>query len=248
MRKIKSYARTVGKRLSNMCRSLIQNVLPKYQIDDKKLATLSNLHIEIGFGSGDFIYNMALANPHQNFLGAEVYMNGICSLLKLCQKQPLDNLFIYSNDADHLLEKLLDQSVDGFYVFFPDPWPKKRHNKRRLINKMRLELFFKKLKEAGTFKFITDIEDYFKQVLEDASDQFLLHKKEIFNFNNKIIAKEVTKVDKMLVNQSLDAEIQDQQLYFTKYCCKALKEGRSIFSFIGHKISRIDDNLRLKNV
>lgn len=247
MRKIKSYARTVGKGLSNLCQSLIQNVLPKYQIDDEKLATLPNLHIEIGFGSGDFIYNMALVNPNQNFLGAEVYMNGVCNLLKLCQKQPLNNLFIHPSNADPLLEKLLDNSVDSFYVFFPDPWPKKRHNKRRFVNKMRLDLFFAKLKDSGTFKFVTDIEDYFEQVLEDASEQSLLHKKEIFNFDNKIIAKEVIKVDKMLVDQSLDAEIQSQQLYFTKYCHKALKEGHSIFSFVGHKISSINNNLRLKN-
>jgi len=248
MRKIKSYARTVGKGLSNLCQSLIQNTLPKYQIDNEKLIGLPNLHIEIGFGSGDFIYNMALTNPHQNFLGAEVYMNGVCNLLKLCQKQPLDNLFIYSGDADHILENLPDNFVDAFYVFFPDPWPKKRHNKRRLVNKTRLNLFFTKLKASGTFKFVTVIKDYFDQVMEDVSEQSLLHKKEIFNFDNKIIAKETKGVDKMLVNQSLDIKMQNQKLYFTKYCNKALKEGRSIFSLVGHKITPSIDNLRLKNI
>jgi len=248
MRKIKSYARTVGKGLSKLCQSLIQNTLPKYKINDTQLITLPNLHIEIGFGSGDFIYDMALTNPDQNFLGAEVYMNGVCNLLKLCQKQPLNNLFIHPGDADQLLEKLEDSSVDSFYIFFPDPWPKKRHQKRRFVNKTRLDLLFTKLKKSGTFKFITDIEDYFKQVLEDISGYSLLHKKEIYTFDNKIIAKEINEVDKILLNQSLGTEMQNSQLYFTKYCNKALKEGRSIFSFVGHKISSINNNLRLKNI
>ncbi|AVP87585.1 hypothetical protein phytr_6440 [Candidatus Phycorickettsia trachydisci] len=247
MRKIKSYARTVGKGLSNLCQSLIQNILPKYQIDKEKLTSLPNLHIEIGFGSGDFIYNMALANPHQNFLGIEVYMNGVCNLLKLCQKQPLDNLFIYPGDADHILESLPNNFVDAFYVFFPDPWPKKRHNKRRLVNKNRLSIFFTKLKDSGIFKFVTDIKDYFDQVIEDVGEQSLLHKKEIFNFNNKIIVKKTNKADKMSLDQPLDIKIQTQQLYFTKYCNKALKEGRSVFSLVGHKITPSIDNLRLKN-
>lgn len=166
MRKIKSYARIIGKSLSLSRKVLLENVLPDYQIDLSKISTLQNLHVEIGFGDGQHLLDLALSNPHQNFLGIEVYLNGVCNLLKACGTKRPQNLFIYPGDADLILELVPDNFICAFYILFPDPWPKMRQQKRRFINRQRLELIISKLAPSGSFKFVTDVEDYSAQVLD----------------------------------------------------------------------------------
>jgi tRNA (guanine-N(7)-)-methyltransferase len=174
MRKIKSYARTIGKGLSSLQRGLLEDVLPEYQIDLSKIATLENLHIEIGFGDGYHLLDLAINNPQHNFLGIEVYLNGVCNLLKACESKNLKNLFIYPDDADLILGSIPDNLIHAFYVLFPDPWPKARHQKRRFINAQRIELIINKLVPLGTFRFATDVESYFTQVENLILDHKLL--------------------------------------------------------------------------
>lgn len=164
MKKIKSYARKVGKSLSKGANSLLDEILPKYQINPDQIPEMQNLHIEIGFGYGDHLYDLALNNPESNFLGAEVYLNGVCNLLKLCKKHPLNNIFVYPGDIDDILSNVKDNSVKEFYIFFPDPWPKTRQKKRRLLNTDRINIIQNKLETRGKMLFITDVENYFVEV------------------------------------------------------------------------------------
>jgi release factor glutamine methyltransferase len=164
MRKIKSYSRIIGKSLSKSAKQLIENALPQYQINEEQIPILHNLHVEIGFGDGDNLHALATNNPLHNFLGIEVYLNGVCNLLKLCEANKLKNLFIYPDDADLLLHKIPDNFVKAFFILFPDPWTKNRHTKRRLLNQERIELLIRKLEPSGIIRFITDVENYFIQV------------------------------------------------------------------------------------
>ena len=165
VRKIKTYSRNLGKGLTDLAKSLLTSELPNYLIDWQKLAHTKNLHVEIGFGDGLNLYHTAANNPENHFLGIEVYANGVCNLLKLCTANPLKNLFIHWGDADLILDSIANNSVGTFCIFFPDPWPKIKHRKRRLLNYTRLTLLNQKLQPHGTIKFITDIENYFAQVL-----------------------------------------------------------------------------------
>jgi tRNA (guanine-N(7)-)-methyltransferase len=186
MRKIKSYARIIGKSLSFSRKMLLENVLPEYQIDQSKIANLQNLHMEIGFGDGQYLYDLAINNPQHNFLGIEVYLNGVCNLLKACGLNRPKNLFIYPGDADLILELIPDDFICAFYILFPDPWPKPRQQKRRFLNQQRIELMIAKLKPSGVLKFATDVESYFTQVETLLSDQAVLQLQNghINNFEN----------------------------------------------------------------
>jgi tRNA (guanine-N7-)-methyltransferase len=164
--KIKSYSRKIGKNLTDLSKSLLSDILPQYQIDVDNLINLANLSVEIGFGDGQNLYNMARNNPEKNFLGIEAYLNGVCNLLKMCKVEPLSNLFIYPEDADLILEHLPDNCIEAFYVFFPDPLPKLRQNKRRFLNSERIDIMKRKLKLLGKINFITDVKGYFTTVLK----------------------------------------------------------------------------------
>ena len=209
--KIKSYARRIGKSLSQTAVSLLDEILPLYALDINKLSSLQNIHVEIGFGYGEHLYAAALANPDKCFIGAEVYLNGICNLLKLCKNHPINNLFIYSGDINDILYSIRDNSVEAFYVFFPDPWTKKRYNKRRLLNYERFGIIEQKLNVLGVLKFITDIESYFINVIS------MMPQDKVVLVNN--------------INLST---------YFTGYCPTkyhkiALMEERKIFALVYKK-------------
>jgi tRNA (guanine-N7-)-methyltransferase len=204
--KIKSYSRKIGKNLTTLSKSLLGEVLPKYQATIQKINIMSNLTVEVGFGDGQNIYNMALQNPEKNFLGIEAYLNGVCNLLKLCKEQPLNNLLIYPEDADSILQDLPDNFIDAFYVFFPDPWPKARQNKRRFLNNERINLIERKLKPCGKINFITDVKGYFTTVLKILGDAYC----QIINADE------------------LEKSFKDYKP--TKYHQKALLNGNGIFA------------------
>ena len=98
--------------------------------------------VEVGFGMGQATAEIAQANPNKNYIGIDVYKAGVGRLLSEIERRGLDNLRIIEHDALEALEAMVpDNSVAAFHVFFPDPWPKKRHHKRRLMLKPRTELF-----------------------------------------------------------------------------------------------------------
>lgn len=123
--------------------------------------------IEIGFGMGESTFKIAKANADVNYIGIEVFLYGFSKLLASASKEGLKNLKLMRFDAVQVLQDMVqDGSVDGFHVFFPDPWPKKRHHKKRLIQIPFAELLASKLKKGGYIYCVTDWEDYAKQMLE----------------------------------------------------------------------------------
>jgi tRNA (guanine-N7-)-methyltransferase len=125
------------------------------------------LTIEIGFGMGKATAEIAAANPGNNYLGIEVFKAGIGKLIWETEQRGLSNIRIIEHDAVEVLEKMvLPGTVAAFHIFFPDPWPKKRHHKRRLIQKEFAELLASRLCDGAYLCMVTDWEDYAQAALE----------------------------------------------------------------------------------
>ena len=123
--------------------------------------------IEIGFGMGESTLKIARENPGTNYLGIEVFLFGFSKLLANAAKENLTNLKVMRFDAVQVLRDMVaDNSVDGFHIFFPDPWPKKRHHKKRLVQKPFAELLASKLKKGGYIYCVTDWKEYAEQMLK----------------------------------------------------------------------------------
>ena len=117
--------------------------------------------LEIGFGMGSATAEIAKNNPDKNYIGIEVHKPGIGKLLGEIRSRNLENLRIIEGDAAFVLSNMIaDASLSAFHVFFPDPWPKKRHHKRRLVQRPRTDLLASKLKEGGYFYMVTDWSEY----------------------------------------------------------------------------------------
>ena len=126
--------------------------------------------VEIGFGMGAATAIIAEQNPNINYLGLEVHTPGVGRLLGNIRDKNLQNLLIVEHDAMEVLEYMIpDNSVSGFHVFFPDPWPKKKHHKRRLMQRPRTNLLSQKLYEGGYIYMATDWEPYAEFALEELS-------------------------------------------------------------------------------
>jgi tRNA (guanine-N7-)-methyltransferase len=122
--------------------------------------------LEIGFGMGETTSAIALAYPENNYLGVEVHSPGVGSLLKQIDLAGLSNLRLIQHDAAEVVRDMIPlNSLDGVHVFFPDPWPKKRHQKRRLIQPPFVALLGSRLKPGGYFHLATDWQEYAQQML-----------------------------------------------------------------------------------
>lgn len=122
--------------------------------------------LEIGFGMGETTATIAAAHPENDYLGIEVHSPGVGSLMKRIGEENLQNIRVIQHDAVDVLQSMLPpESLDGVHLFFPDPWPKKRHLKRRLVQPPLLALVASRLKSGGYFHTATDWEDYATQML-----------------------------------------------------------------------------------
>ncbi len=122
--------------------------------------------LEIGFGMGTSLVQQAAHNPMVDYLGIEVHQPGIGNLMDLAAVNNINNIRILRGDAVEILEKnLADESFAAMQIFFPDPWPKRRHFKRRLIQPTFVDLLYRKLQPGGRLLLATDWEDYAKQML-----------------------------------------------------------------------------------
>lgn len=175
-REIKSYVRREGRMTSTQERAL-QEFWPELGIDfsPEQLLDLAALFgrdgekvLEIGFGNGDSLLQMAVANPDTDYLGIEVHRPGVGHLLHRIHAAHINNIRVICHDAVEVLKyQLMDQSLDRVQLYFPDPWPKKKHHKRRiLVQPGFLDLIKQKLKPGGQFHLATDWEDYAMQMRE----------------------------------------------------------------------------------
>jgi tRNA (guanine-N7-)-methyltransferase len=123
--------------------------------------------LEIGFGMGESLLAMASAAPETDFLGIEVYRPGVGHLLRELEVRGIGNVRVISADAVEVLKEMIPPAaLEAIYVFFPDPWPKKRHHKRRLMNSTFASLAASRLAPGGVLHMATDWEDYALQALE----------------------------------------------------------------------------------
>ncbi len=114
--------------------------------------------LEIGIGNGEHLANMMTARPDAGYIGAEPYINGMTAFLKSIADRPQDNIRVWMDDALMIVRSLADASLDAIYILNPDPWPKKRHFKRRIVRLETLDLYHRVLKPGGDLIMATDVD------------------------------------------------------------------------------------------
>lgn len=178
---IASFGRRKGHKLRPSRAILFETLLPTIEVAKPQGAIAAAslfgndnpLWFELGFGGGEHLAEQALRNPHINFIGCEPYINGISSLLVAIDEHKLSNVRVYGGDARDILDNLPDGSIGRMFILFPDPWPKARHHKRRIVNQTTLSILHQKLKEGALLRVATDHVDYCTWILE----HFLLFNK-----------------------------------------------------------------------
>lgn len=163
------YGRRKGHRLRDNHARLIAEVLPRLRLpagaDPLDLPGLfphpvSDIWLEIGFGGGEHLHHRAGLMPHAGFIGVEPFVNGMAKLMAQLRAEPRDNIRVHGDDATRLLDWLPDGSLAGIDLLYPDPWPKKRHWKRRFVNPANLDRFARVMRPGAVFRFASDIDSY----------------------------------------------------------------------------------------
>lgn len=181
-RHIRSFVLRQG-RVSVAQQRAIDNLQPRYGIPYvarpldlvQTFRRTAPVILEIGFGMGDSTATIAQAHPENDYLALEVHTPGVGNLLKLIDLEQLNNIRIMQHDAVEVLRDMIaDGTLDGVHIFFPDPWHKARHNKRRLIQAPFIAKLVQKLKPGGYIHVATDWQDYAEQVLRVLSEEPLL--------------------------------------------------------------------------
>ncbi len=193
---IRSFVKRSG-RLTKSQKNALQDYSSNYILDTNNTNTdlkacfdsdQHNLVIEIGFGDGAALIESALKYPDKNFIGIEVYDSGLGQCLNAINQHKIKNIRLIYRDAVEVFEQFITKkSVEKINILFPDPWPKKRHHKRRLINKRFLALLSKSLINKGIVNVSTDWEDYAQQIelTFKESNQFKEIKSELRNLKTK---------------------------------------------------------------
>lgn len=178
--RLKTYGRRGGRPLSARQRHLMQAVLPRLQVpsdvhgavDPQSLFSQAReVWLEIGTGGGEHVSGQAMRNPEIGLLASEVFLEGIAKLLGQIEDQGLCNIRLWPEDARLLIDALAPGSIDRAFILFPDPWPKARHQKRRLVQPDFLTAMARCLKPGAGVRFATDVRSY----ADAALCQFLQH-------------------------------------------------------------------------
>jgi tRNA (guanine-N7-)-methyltransferase len=166
---IRSFGRTGGRALSPRQSRLLNELLPQLQVDlthpAPELAQLftapvTETWLEIGFGGAEHMIWQASQNPQVGVIGCEPFVDGVVKALTAIDEQHLANVRLHDDDARDVLRWLPDASIDRAFILFPDPWPKARHRKRRLVSGPTLELLARVMKPGAELRVGTDIADY----------------------------------------------------------------------------------------
>ena len=183
------------------------DLLCKFSLEknlDLVLKTKKKINLEIGFGSGELIYYRAIRDSQNYYVGSELYNPGIIQLLSKIRTYNISNIFIFQNDTRDLFYQIPDNLFHNIYILFPDPWPKKKHHKRRLINNHFLE--FIKNKFTCKVFILTDDEDYAESILYD------------------IVEYNIFTIDRMKISKTSP--------FHTKFSLKAIEKSNYIFTFV----------------
>ena len=163
-------------RLTPTGRALLAKVLPKIGLDvpERGLIDVESLFerpikglwLEIGFGGGEHLAGLAAEHSHVGLIGVEPYIEGVAKLLRAVQEHALANVRVCTDDARRLIDALPDRCLDRLYVLFPDPWPKARHHKRRIVNPSTAAEFARLLKPGAEARLATDDPGYAEAMVE----------------------------------------------------------------------------------
>ena len=222
-RAIKSFVLRQGKITSGQLNAINQ-LMPQYGIKYQSeildlnyiFSTTKPKIIEIGFGMGAATWQIANMNPQNDYLGIEVHGPGVGTLLMAIQQHAAKNLKIIQHDAVEVLNNMLaDNVIDGFHIYFPDPWHKKKHHKRRMIQTEFVNLLAQKLKPGGYIHLATDWEHYAHWMLN------------ILNSSSS------------LINKAVDGQFVPRPEYrpLTKFEQRGLNLGHGVWDLIFTKIS-----------
>jgi tRNA (guanine-N7-)-methyltransferase len=164
------YGRRVGHALRPHQARLLADLLPRLRValDDPRLSEpgslfdppAASIELEIGFGGGERLAAMAARTPTTGFIGAEPFVNGVAKLLVAIESARLANIRIYDGDARDLLPRLGSGTLAAVHLLFPDPWPKKRHQRRRFVQPATIAAIHRLLRPGGRFVFVSDAGDY----------------------------------------------------------------------------------------
>ncbi|MCY6382755.1 tRNA (guanine(46)-N(7))-methyltransferase TrmB [Hoeflea prorocentri] len=209
------FGRRKGKTLRPAQADALSDLLPRLRLDPETASPddLSELYtrafgtyrLEIGFGGGEHLLHRAHAMPQTGFIGVEPFVNGLAKCVAALAAEPLDNVRLYDDDATRLLDWLPEASLDQVDLLYPDPWPKKKHWKRRFVSPVNLDRIARVLKPGGLFCFASDIDSYVNWTL--------LHTR-----NHKQFSWLATCAD--------DWRLAYEGWPGTRYEAKALREGR----------------------
>jgi tRNA (guanine-N7-)-methyltransferase len=176
-----TYGRRRGRRLRGGQETLLSDLLPQLRVNlpqqGEQLQPCrlfgrepAGLWLEIGFGRGEHFAWQAARHPEVGLLGAEVFVDGIVALLRRVREGSLENLRIYKGDGRDLLDILPERSLQRVFILFPDPWPKRRHHKRRLLQQATLDRLAELMVAGAELRLATDHGDYLRWILERAAD------------------------------------------------------------------------------
>lgn len=212
------YGRSSGHKLRKNQAELVDTLLPAIAVPEQGEPTAVRLfgderplHLEIGFGGGEHLAYRADLLPDHGFIGCEPFLNGVAQALGLIRNQRLANVRIHMGDALDVLRRLPDRSLMMVYLLHPDPWPKARHAKRRMMNDGPVDLIALKMKPGGEFRVATDDPTY-------------------LNWSLMIMQRHVRQFEWM-VNEPGDWLRYPSGWPETRYAAKARREGRTPHQF-----------------
>ena len=223
------YGRRRGHTLRAGRKALLERLLPGLEIalpedpaatlDPRALfpAGIAEIWLEIGFGGGEHLATQAASHPEIGFIGCEPFIDGVAGLLSHISSQRLGNIRVFGDDARLLMDRRDEASIGRLFVLYPDPWPKRRHNKRRIVGPSTLDRFAAILKDGAELRLATDHADYARWML------FHLTKHPAFRWTARGPADWRTRPDDCPA---------------TRYEAKALRQGRAPFYFSFVRVAR----------
>jgi tRNA (guanine-N7-)-methyltransferase len=163
---LRSYGRRRGRKPSERQAALLRDSLPRVSVNPAEVADAPSVWLEIGFGGAEHLLWQARHNPDALIVGCEPYEDGVIKVLSAIEAEGLKNLRVHMGDVRDVLRALPESALDRAFILFPDPWPKRKHRKRRLVNSSLLGLLARALKPKAELRIATDIGDYARTMLE----------------------------------------------------------------------------------